>query len=516
MNSLNIEHRTSNVQRRSGKATALVLVVFVAFMSSSAAGRTWTDYTGDRKFDAEFVEFKNDRVHLKFPDGQQRSIGMAKLSDADQAFVRELLKEIGADDEPSDPGTSAKPKKNERPEKFWETETIEPAKYETRYFTVYTDVTVPEAKLLIQKLETAITNMAAYWGRPPKGKIKCFVIRDLKNWPLEALDPKGVRKISTEEGITLTSTWGRDVKIGDQKVFKVAKAEAVVYSCADIGIAQHESVHAYCGQTFGQTGPTWYSEGMAEMGQYWVKDSRAVNTPELVIDMFRGNKPFPPYQHKNAIEIVNEEQITGDNWENYTQRWALCHMLNHNLNYSKRFRTIGQGIVAGQKVNYRDLFGAKADQIEFEFKFFVEHIDIGYRVDLCSWDWSKRFAPIKVESAKTMKVFANRGWQPTGVTLERGKKYEYITDGTWKTGDGLAVSADGDDNGDGTLVAVILNGYELGESFALASSFTLTAPSSGDLYVRCQDDWNRIDDNSGSIQLKFKASAYATAGNNQP
>ena len=118
------------------------------------------------------------------------------------------------------------------------------------------------------------------------------------------------------------------------------KAEATVYSYADIGIAQHESVHAYCGQTFGQTGPTWYAEGMAEMGQYWDKESRAVNVPDVVPEYFHGRRRFPPYQHKNAITIVNEEQITGDSWENYTQRWALCHMLNHNENYTQRFRDL--------------------------------------------------------------------------------------------------------------------------------------------------------------------------------
>ncbi len=508
---MKFEHSSFSVERRILRAAVLVVMLSVAAGRYSVSARTWTDNMDGRQFDAEFFEFKDGRVHLKLPSGRLRSIGMTKLSNGDQAFVRELLKKKRAEHQ-SDGDKLAKLEDQQQPNKFWASETIEPAKYETRHFTVYTDVTVSEAKFLVQKLETAIANMVAYWGRAPKGKIKCFLVRDLRNWPLDALDPGGVRKISSKEGVTLTSTRGRNVEIGDQKVFRVSKAEAVVYAYADIGIAQHESVHAYCGQTFGQTGPTWYSEGMAEMGQYWVKGSRAVNTPGLVIDLFRGNKPFSRYRHKNAIEIVNEEQITGDSWENYTQRWALCHMLNHNLNYSKRFRAMGQAIVAGQKINYRDLFGARVDQIEFEFKFFVDRIGIGYRVDLCSWDWSKKSSPIKGETTRTMKVFANRGWQPTGVTLERGKRYEYFTDGQWETGGGAAVSAAGDDNGDGTLIAVVMNDYELGESFALASSFTLTAPVGGDLYVRCQDEWNRLEDNSGSIQLKFKAIADVAAG----
>ena len=39
----------------------------------------------------------------------------------------------------------------------------------------------------------------------------------------------------------------------------------VVFAAARPGVAEHEVVHAYCGQTFGTTGPLWYREGMAQL-----------------------------------------------------------------------------------------------------------------------------------------------------------------------------------------------------------------------------------------------------------
>ena len=53
----------------------------------------------------------------------------------------------------------------------------------------------------------------------------------------------------------------------------------------------HESVHGYCCQAFGRTGPQWYAEGAAEMGNYWVDGERGVNAYPWVIKYLRGETP---------------------------------------------------------------------------------------------------------------------------------------------------------------------------------------------------------------------------------
>src|SRR5437762_1494004 len=80
-------------------------------------------------------------------------------------------------------------------------------------------------------------------------------------------------------------------------------AKSLVFAVADRGTPQHESVHAYCGQTFGTTGPLWYSEGMAEMGNYWREGDRSVNIHPGVLEYLRNSPP------KSLNDIVNANEF---------------------------------------------------------------------------------------------------------------------------------------------------------------------------------------------------------------
>ncbi|HWA97479.1 MAG TPA: hypothetical protein VG713_03275, partial [Pirellulales bacterium] len=133
--------------------------------------------------------------------------------------------------------------------------------YRSQHFFMHTDLAPVEAKELLERLETMLELVSGYWGRPARGVIEMYVIKDLKVWPRDKLDPKGVQMVEDGGGVTLTQTLG----YGNGPNREIVDAKSVVYAGADHGTPQHEAVHAYCGQTFGRTGPVWYSEGMAEM-----------------------------------------------------------------------------------------------------------------------------------------------------------------------------------------------------------------------------------------------------------
>ncbi len=78
--------------------------------------RTWTDKTGKYNVAAQFVDFKEGEVVLKLADGSQRSVRMSLLSNADQDYVRQLLRNrreaatssadsVGPPDDPNAPLT---------------------------------------------------------------------------------------------------------------------------------------------------------------------------------------------------------------------------------------------------------------------------------------------------------------------------------------------------------------------------------------------------------------------------
>jgi len=364
------------------------------------------------------------------------------------------------------------------------------ADFSSLHFLLHTDLDAKESAELLKRLETMLSLISTYWGRPQAGVVELYVVKDLEKWPAGSLPPAGRAKIASDAGVTVTET----LRMSDKSISK-----SVVYAIADHGTPQHEAVHAYCGQTFGNTGPIWYAEGMAEMGQYWRKGDASVHCRGPVIEYLRSTTP------KSIASIVEAGQFTGDSWENYAWRWALCHLLANNSNYRDRFRPMGLAFLAGQPVTFEDTYSAMADEINFEYRLFLANLAEGYRVDLCSWDWKHKFKPLAGSSAITSHVSAGRGWQPSGVIVKAGQKIDYSASGNWRSGkEGPDLTADGATDGNGRLVGTLFKDFELSEPFLLGSYGTLTAPGDGKLFFRCQEPWTELADSKGSLTVKFK------------
>jgi hypothetical protein len=314
------------------------------------------------------------------------------------------------------------------------------------------------------------------------------VVRDLQQWAPGTLPAEAVAKIREPAGVTLSLTVGQVTK-------------SVVYSCDKPEVVQHECIHAYCTEAFGSSGPTWYAEGMAEMGAYWKKDQRAVDVDPVVIDYLKRG----PAQR--LPDIIAAEQITGDSWQAYAWRWAVCHLLATNPNYAGRFRALGLALMARQPgASFDSAYGPMAKEISFEYDEFCKHVDNGYRSDLCAWQWNRKsLALLRVDGPVATGVLARSGWQAGGIRLKAGTSYDYAAKGTWKLAEGAeAVDADGQADGTGRLIGVLFRDFRLGEPFELGVKGTLVAPHDGDLYLRCRDSWTALGDNDGTVTAYFR------------
>lgn len=376
-----------------------------------------------------------------------------------------------------------------------------PQDVSSAHFVLHTDLSPDESKELLTRLETMLKLISGYWGRPLPHPIECYVVKDLRNWPPGSIpNENGRASIASGAGVTNTMTDGR------------GSAKSIVYAVADHGTPQHEAVHAYCGQTFGSTGPVWYAEGMAEMGQYWKTGDPSVNCHPVVVDYLHSQAP------KSMNEIVNGNERTGDSWQNYAWRWALCHLLANNKNYSERFQPLGVSLMLKKPdASFENTYGAMATEISFEYLFFLRHFSIGYRADLCAWDWKKKFVRFKTAAPISTTIDAMRGWQPSGAILNEEEAYEFSANGSWKTIKGKeapALTADGDSTGAGRLIGIVVKEFQLGGSlnlddyisppFSLGAYGDFTSPWSGKLFLRCQDEWNELADNSGKVTVKLK------------
>ena len=367
----------------------------------------------------------------------------------------------------------------------------EPREVRSNHFLLYTDISDRSAQILLAKLETMHELVGGYFRAAPKQPIICYVVRDLKQWPEGRLKAKGIEKIQQRAGVTLWSTLRQGSRI---------KTNAEVYSCADHGICQHEAVHAFCALTFGSTGPVWFSEGMAEMGQYWKPDQLAVDINPGVIRYLQNAEP------KKMTKIVAAGQITGDSWQAYAWRWALCHLLANNPNYSKRFKSLGLNLMAKRNNDsFTNAFGPVADNISFEYDQFVENFGNGYRVDLCVWDWETTAKKLSKSKKVKTTVKARFGWQATRLSTVKGVSYDYSAEGSWGIGKGTeSLSADGSPTGEGRLIGALLKDFKLSPPFELGGDGSWVAPGEGQLFVRCRDAWTELEDNSGAIKLTIK------------
>jgi hypothetical protein len=360
----------------------------------------------------------------------------------------------------------------------------------SRHFLVHTDLSRSEANEVVERLEAMLGHFSAYWGQPVRGVVECNVIRNLEQFPAVALAADGARGVKTFGGVTLMYAHQE----GKRQVVK-----SVVCASARSEVIQHEVVHAYCHQTFGRIGPVWYSEGMAEMGHYWKEGDRAVHADSREIEFLHNNLPT------SLADILSPAQVTGDCWQNYASRWALCHFLSSNPNYSRQFRQLGRGLLAGRDVNFERTYAPVSRELFFEYRFFLEHISRGYRVELCTWNWKKNFAGLKSGQLQKVVIAAGRGWQPTGLTVRAGMPYEYIASGAWQiAGEPEAIDADGDDGHRGRLVGVLMNDYHLGAEFELGAKGTLQLTTDGDLYLRCRNTWNELAGDRGHVTVSFQ------------
>lgn len=69
----------------------LGLAIAIIAFAGTLPARTWKSKNGKYEVEAEFVQFKSGKVHLKKEDGEMVAVSMSALSSADQKWVRDEL-----------------------------------------------------------------------------------------------------------------------------------------------------------------------------------------------------------------------------------------------------------------------------------------------------------------------------------------------------------------------------------------------------------------------------------------
>ena len=360
-----------------------------------------------------------------------------------------------------------------------------PAIYTSAHFHLQTDLARDEALSLLGRMESLLTALETFWGQRARGQADCRVVRDLDRWPDGLLSEDARKKVAAGVGLTDVEAVWRGAEF--------VRARVNLYATAAGDTPLHETVHAYFALAFGRPGPVWFAEGLAEEGRFWRPGRHGVHAPDHVIRHLRGHAP-PPLD-----DVLSADAATGDDWQAYSTRWALCHLLVHHPAYSRDFRRLGLSMLGGKEKTFDDVFGDRRRRIEFEYAQFLVHIATGYRVDLCAWQWDAEFTPLADGDSRTARVLARGGWQPSGAIVRANQLYACRAAGQWRISERLEGDADGGASGRGRLLGVVFHDDCLSEPFELGTSIAFTPPVDGQLWLRCGDDWGALADNSGEI-----------------
>lgn len=349
---------------------------------------------------------------------------------------------------------------------------------------------------MLSRLEKMIAIIERYYGKPNSQMIEMNVVDDIQNWGSLPIPEEARRSLLNDGGLTMSVTMSQQNELGEKHI---AAAKSIVWAVSTRGVPQHEAVHAYCHQNFGRVGPTWYAEGMAELGQYWDEKREGVHIHDEVLRYLKESDP------KELKEITASGQKTGDSWKNYAWRWALCHLLSTNPNYSARFKPLGMALLNDRHTSFEEIYGSMSKEISFEYLFFLKHLDQGFRCDLCAWDWKSKPQRLRGVAIVQAKVLANRGWQASRVLVKAGDKISYSASGEWiLKKDEAKVGPEGDETGRGKLEGILFSDYSLSEPLDLGESGTIEIPRDGHLFLRCKDDWGNVGDHAGFVTVKLK------------
>jgi hypothetical protein len=289
----------------------------------------------------------------------------------------------------------------------------------------------------------------------------------------------------------------------------------------------HEGVHGFMAHVLGGSGPPWYSEGMAEL-----LATHRWNGTSIEVGVMPKNKKDVPYWGR--IKILRDEYAAdrglmirqvmrfGKNAhlkvEPYAWSWAAAAFLDGHPQYRTKFRALKNNVKENTALFTRDFEESLADglrELDEQWQLFVVNADYGYDFRRTAVQYSNGL-PIP-NGGRSVAVTSDRGWQSTGLRMEKGKTYRVLAKGRfmvrqrpdkwWCEAGGITL-----DYVEGLPLGMLVGNIRLDEPLPGTSNLALPIPiglnrrivaaGDGTLYLKINDAPGRLADNSGQLTVK--------------
>ena len=279
----------------------------------------------------------------------------------------------------------------------------------------------------------------------------------------------------------------------------------------------HEGTHAFMQWYLGNSGPPWYSEGMAELLALleW-KDGR------LTLNFRATDRDQVPYWGRP--KIIREAREIGrlldlqdvfalrgpfNKVDGYAWSWAACDFLGRHPLTQEAFSNLPKkcsDITDNFSIQFLKAIEDVHEDVNREWHLFLNEHDYGTD--------SARVRIYPAESDNSVfSVRADRGWQTTGINVRKGDQITLKARGrfqiasttqTWPSEAGGVTLDYHRGQPVGKLIAGVLNPQDLtslNQSLPVGLRKTLTIETEGILCLRINDSPANMDDNQGELEV---------------
>lgn len=394
-------------------------------------------------------------------------------------------------------------------------------KYESKRLKLYTDIDPAVAETLPVVIDRAYEALESYFGALPPDRERTdfqmtgYLIRDDALFREAGLIPEDLPRF--EHGRHRRNEfWMREQQ----------------YDYYRRHLLIHEVTHCFMTYMPDVEAPVWYMEGMAEcFGTHRTQPDGTIEfrvmptSPEgfagsgriTVIrnDCSKGEaKSIPAILDLRADEFLKTEY--------YAWSWGLCMFLDTHPRYRDRFRKLGGYLQRNAfPTEFHRAFGNDLRDLATEWALYSRNLQYGYDIVRSAIEFRSGTELASSQPEREVLVKADRGWQSSGVLLREGEMYTMTTSGRFELAQepkpwvseaqgisfryfegrplgmllGCIRSEDGESGGELDSMLKVE---------ALGRGGVFTAPVTGTMYFRVNDEWNSLSNNRGEVTVRIR------------
>ncbi|MCA9044429.1 MAG: hypothetical protein KDA69_08920 [Planctomycetaceae bacterium] len=297
----------------------------------------------------------------------------------------------------------------------------------------------------------------------------------------------------------------------------------------------HEATHCFMTTMPGPLPPHWYMEGMAE---YFATHRRVdAETWQFGIcppsrEGFRGfggvDLIRQEVEAERFLSVANVMQLGEREFEQsktipYAWSWWMCQFLSRHPRYAERFRSLGQHLSSGDFTPALEAaFETDWETMEIDWALATQSLAYGFDVEQFAFEFEPG-QPLAAGTEKTMDVSSSASWQSTGIRVQAGQTISLSCAGRvtlaqvpkpWESeGTGITIRYH-EGKPIGRLLGIVLPDQlpadtPLGSipeflQIDVGNGTSVTSPTNGSLYLRVNDFWNELADNTGAFNVTVK------------